>query len=444
MAHPLILKGGTIVTMDSKRRCFKGDLEIIGNKIHRIGKSLKPGSKARVVNVSNQFVIPGLIQTHTHLVQCLFRGWADDMSLLDWLKTRIWPLEQAHTQKTIQTSARLALAEMQMLGTTSILDMATVKNTDAVLETVKESGMRYWGGKCLMDLKSFSGPLYEDTETSLKETEALIKHWHNDNDLMNYALCPRFAVSCTENILKACVYLQDKYDLLIHTHASESLEEIAIIKKRTGFDNVSYLKNLGMLNSKTVIVHGVHLTGNEIMDMVKAKTPLAHCPSSNLKLASGIAPIFDYLKQGMTVSMGSDGAPCNNTMDPFMEMRLTALLQKPKFGPEALPALTALEMATLQGAKTIGREDEIGSLESGKLADVVTVRRDHPSVTNVEDPYSALVYSCSGRDVAHVFINGKCVVKNGRHFRWNPQELGQESRSQIQFLIKKISCSTTL
>ena len=438
MPTSVILKGGTIVTMDPERRHFKGDLEIVGNKIGRVGKSLKADSKARLIDVSDQFVIPGLFQTHTHLVQCLFRGWADDMSLLDWLKTRIWPLEHAHTKKTIQTSARLALTEMQMLGTTSILDMATVKNTAAVFETVKESGMRYWGGKCLMDLKGSSGPLYEDTATSLKETEKLIRDWQGDNELMNYALCPRFAVSCTEEILKACVNLQEKHNLFIHTHASESLEEIAVIKKRTGLDNVSYLKKLGMLNSMSVIVHGVHLTRQEIRDMVAANTPLVHCPSSNLKLASGIAPVFEYLNQGMTVSIGSDGAPCNNTMDPFMEMRLTALLQKPKFGPEALPAMTALEMATLQGAKTLGRQDDLGSLEKGKLADVVTVRRDHPSVTNVEDPYSALVYSCSGRDVAHVFIGGKQVVRNGRHFRWKSEELGQESRTQIKQLIKKI------
>lgn len=438
MAIPILLKGGTLVTMDSKRRHFKGDLEITANRISRIGQTLKPGPKTRIIDVSDQFVIPGLIQTHTHLVQCLFRGWADDMSLLDWLRTRIWPLENAHTRRSIQASARLALTEMQLLGTTSVLDMATVKNTSAVFKTVKESGMRYWGGKCLMDLKKSSGPLYEDTKTSLRETERLIKDWHNDNDLMAYALCPRFAISCTEQILKACVKLQEKYESLIHTHASESLEEISVIKRRTGLNNVSYLKKLGLLNSKSVIVHGVHLTKSEIKDMVKAESPLVHCPSSNLKLASGIAPIFNYLKQGMTVSLGSDGAPCNNTMDPFMEMRLTALLQKPKFGPEALPAKVALEMATLQGAKTLGRLDDIGSLEKGKLADVVTVRRDHPSVANVDDPYSALVYSCSGRDVANVFINGKQVVKNAKHFLWEREDLSRESRSQIKYLIKKI------
>lgn len=438
MARKILLKGGHIVTMDKDRREFVGDLEIQDSKITRIGKTLKADESTKIIDVTDQFVIPGLIQTHTHLVQCLFRGWADDMSLLTWLKTRIWPLEHSHTKASIQTSARLALTEMQLLGTTTILDMATVKKTHEVFETVKESGMRYYGGKCLMDLKGSSGPLYEDMKTSVLETEKLIKDWHNDNELMNYALCPRFAVSCSDEILKTCVDLQEKYNLLIHTHASESQEEIAMIKKRTGLDNVSYLKKLGMLNSNTVIVHGVHLTPAEIKDMVQTSTPLVHCPSSNLKLASGIAPIFDYLHQGMTVSIGSDGAPCNNTMDPFLEMRLTALLQKPKFGPEALPAKTALEMATLHGAKTLGLDSQIGSLEVGKLADVVAVRRDHPSMSTVKDAYSALVYSCSGRDVSHVFVHGKHIVKKGKHFKWSNEELKAEGRRQIESLMKKI------
>ena len=386
---PILIKNGTLVTLNKRREVFRGDLLIEGQRIARIAKKIsfqENPKNLQVIDATDQFVIPGLIQTHTHLCQILFRGCADDLPLLTWLKKRIWPMECGHTAKTLYASARLGLLEMQKLGTTTILDMATVRHTESVFRAVEESGMRYWGGKCLMDLKAYSGPLYEARKPALKEMRELIETWHQKTDLINYAICPRFAVSCSEEILRDCADLQKEYGLIIHTHASESKDEIALIKKRTGQLNVDYLHSLGLLNSKTVIVHGVHLTNRELLKMIKTNSPLVHCPSSNLKLASGIAPIHLYLKQGLKIGLGADGAPCNNTMDPFMEMRLAALLQKPFFGPEAMPAQAALEMATLGGAAVLGMEKDLGSLEVGKLADVVTVDRSHPSVCTVENP----------------------------------------------------------
>ena len=172
--------------------------------------------------------------------------------------------------------------------------------------------------------------------------------------------------------------------------------------------------------------------------MIKTKTPLVHCPSSNLKLASGIAPTEIYLKKKLTLALGADGAPCNNTMDPFMEMRLTALIQKPIYGSDAMPARKAMEMATLGGAKTMGREKDLGSLEVGKLADVVTIDRSHPSVCTVENPYSAIVYSCSGRDVKNVFIGGRQVVSNGISTVWDEGDVTTKSKKAIQTILKKI------
>ncbi len=411
-----ILRNGLIVTMNRDRDVFRGEIHIEGDRIAYAGKSRKPaGADARVIDCSGQFVLPGLIQAHVHLCQALFRGDADDLSLLDWLKKRIWPFENAHTAPSLRASAMIGVLEMQKSGTTAILDMGTVKHTQALLEAVSGSGMRYWGGKCLMDLKSASGPLREKTADALKETEDLVREWRDKNELVEYALCPRFAVSCTKGLMEAMVDLQARERILIHTHASESKDEVAAVKRRTGRDNVDYLDSLGMLNEKTVIAHGVHLTKGETNKMARSGTPLVHCPSSNLKLASGIAPIQAYVDAGLKVALGSDGAPCNNSMDAFIEMRLTALLQKPRFGPEALPARTALELATLGGARALGAEDRIGSLEEGKLADVITVDRSHPSVATVENPYSAIVYSCSGRDVRDVFINGREIVRDGRH-----------------------------
>ncbi|HEX4924303.1 MAG TPA: amidohydrolase family protein, partial [Bdellovibrionales bacterium] len=247
-------------------------------------------------------------------------------------------------------------------------------------------------------------------------------HWKGRHELVNYVLCPRFALSCTRDMMDAVSNLQKERKAIVHIHASENLDEIAQVKKLTGKRNIDYLHQVKLLNPHTAVVHGVHMNDKEIDLLAKTKTPLVHCPSSNLKLGSGIAPIQKYLKKKLKIGLGADGAPCNNMMDPFKEMHLAALLQKPFFGPEALPARVALEMATLGGARVLGMEDQIGSIEAGKLADIVTVDRSHPAVYTVADPYSALVYSCTGRDVKNVFINGRMIIRN-RVFQILDEEL---------------------
>jgi 5-methylthioadenosine/S-adenosylhomocysteine deaminase len=376
-----------------------------------------------VIDAKGKFVIPGLVQTHTHLCQVLFRGQADDMALIDWLKKKIWPMESAHTPESLKRSAQIGLLEMQLSGTTSILDMGTVNHTEIIFETARESGIRYWGGNCLMDLKAFSGPLHKPINESIADCEKLIEKYHRPKENIHFVMSPRFVVCCSEKILKYCKAKQEKENFIVHIHASENKDEIKIVKDRTGKDNIEYLDSLKLLNPKTVVVHGVHMKKKEIERMIKTKTPLVHCPSANLKLASGIAPIHSYIDKGMIVSLGSDGPACNNSMDPFIEMRLAALIQKPLFGPTALPATLAFDMATISGAKTLGMESEIGSLEEGKKADIVTVDRSHPSVSTISDPYSAIVYSCLGRDVNDVLIDGKIIVRNKRHQRFDAEAI---------------------
>jgi 5-methylthioadenosine/S-adenosylhomocysteine deaminase len=434
----LLLRGGTVVTMNGRREVLRADVRVDGDTITQIGKDLKAAAGDEVLDVAGHLVIPGLIQVHTHLCQTLFRGFADDLQLLDWLQQRIWPMESGHSPESLKASSCLGLLEMQLLGTTTILDMGTVKHTDVVFETAAESGMRFVGGKCLMDLKSASGPLYEPTADALRETDRLIREWTGRSPLIEYALCPRFVISCTEKLLKTCADLQREHDLYIHTHASESKEEIAVVKKRSGKNNVDYLDHLGLLGPKTVIVHGVHLTKRELKRMIATGTKLVHCPSSNLKLASGIAPIFEYRQAGLKMGLGSDGAPCNNTMDPFLEMRLAALLQKPRYGPEAMPAREALYLATKGGAEVLGKADKLGSIETGKHADLVVVDVSHPSVATVENPYSALVYSCSGRDVRHVVVNGRVVVRDRRHWKWSAGDVTAEANAQRKRLFSRI------
>lgn len=432
-----LIRGGKLVTMNAKREVLSADLRFRHGFIVEIGRDLKSEAHEQLIDATECFVIPGLIQAHTHLVQTLFRGMADDLELLDWLKLKIWPMENAHDEASIRASARIGLLELQLTGTTSILDMGTVRLHEHVFDEADKSGMRYWGGNCLMDLKSASGPLYREREDSLKYSRKLIKDWHKKG-LLQYAVSPRFAISCTDKILKECKKLQQEHDLVFHTHASENKQEVALVKKRTGLPNVQFLKKMGCLHSKSVIAHGIHLNNSEITDMVKNKAGLAHCPSSNLKLASGIARIQLYRKKGMKIALGYDGAPCNNMMDAFAEIRLAALLQKPLFGPTALPAQEAFELATIGGAHVLNSEDKTGSLEIGKRADVVVVRRDHPAVATVEDPYSALVYSCTGRDVRDVWIDGKLIVRDGQHQIYNAEKVKAEARDQIKKLLQRL------
>jgi 5-methylthioadenosine/S-adenosylhomocysteine deaminase len=410
-----LIRGGTVVTMNAKRQVLDGDVRVRKGEIVEIGKDLRIGPNEEVVNAAECLVIPGLIQTHVHLCQTLFRGLADDLQLLDWLKKKIWPLESAHNENSLRASARLGLLEMHLSGTTSILDMGTTRLHEVIFTEAENSGMRYWGGNCLMDMKATSGPLFRSTEDSLKYSEKLIQTWHKKTPLLQYAVSPRFVISCTDRLLKACVDLGRKHDLLFHTHASENKDEVALVKKRTRMGNIQFLNKVGCLHEKSVIAHGIYLSPTEITAMVKKKAGLAHCPSSNLKLASGIARIHLYRGKGMKIGLGCDGAPCNNSMDAFIEMRLAALLQKPLFGPTALPARAAFELATIGGAKVLNAEKEIGSLEKGKRADITVVRKNHPSVSTVTDPYSALVYSCLGRDVRDVWIEGRAVVRNSQH-----------------------------
>ncbi len=436
--NPTLIRNGVIVTMNKRREILRGDLRISDGKIAALAPHLPAEKQDTVVDARGGFVIPGLVQAHTHLCQTLFRGWADDLELLDWLERRIWPMENAHDAESMRVSARIGLMEMQLLGTTSILDMGSVDFHDSVFSEAEKSGMRYWGGNCLMDLKAASGPLFRPTKDTLEYSESLIQRWHGKVDRIQYAVSPRFAISCTEEILRASVALRKKHKLIFHTHASENRGEIRIVKKRTGLDNIKYLNKLGCLGPSSVIAHGIHLSRSEVTDIVKTRTGITHCPSSNLKLASGIARIAEYRKRKVKLAFGADGAPCNNMMDPFMEMRLAALLQKPIFGPTAMPAMEAFEIATLGGARVLNAEDRIGSLEQGKCADVVIVRRDHPSSATVDDPYSALVYSVSGRDVSHVWIAGRGIVSEGRHQIYEQESVIEDARSQMHKLKSRI------
>jgi 5-methylthioadenosine/S-adenosylhomocysteine deaminase len=413
MTKSILIKGGTIVTMDMQGSVRRGDLLIENGRIASINETIDAAADA-VIDASDCVVLPGFVQTHVHLCQTLFRGAADDLSLIDWLKKRIWPMEAAHSSESMRASARLGVAELIKGGTTCALTMETVRHTEEVLRVVEETGFRATVGKCMMD-KGDDVPagLHEETKDSIRDSLKLIEEWDGQADgRIRCCFAPRFAVSCTRGLLTEVSKLAHDRKIIVHTHASENLTECEMVNSETGMRNVVYLDSLGISGAHVVLAHCIHLDDEEMNTLARTKTNVAHCPSSNLKLGSGIARVDEMLERGISVSLGADGAPCNNRLDMFTEMRTAALLQKSMHGPRALPAARALEMATLDGARALGLGDQLGSLEVGKRADLIVVDLNnlHSSPVN-EDLISALVYSAQAADVRTTIIDGRVVMR---------------------------------
>src|SRR5437762_10444936 len=363
----LVLSGARVVTMDAKRRVVDGDVVVEDGKIESVGVGRGRAGTGRVIDCTGLVIIPGLIQAHIHLCQPLFRGLADDLPLEDWLARRIWPLEAAHTEESVYWSAMLGAAELLLGGTTAILDMETVRHTAAAFAALEAIGLRATAGKCLMDSPTSPASLRESTDAALTESADLCAKWHGAaGGRLRYCFAPRFAPSCTGPLLRAVSDLAEKSGAMMHTHAAETPLELDTVRRETGHDEIAYLDSVGISGPRAALAHCVWMDKDDIAVLARQRTNIVHCPSSNLKLGSGIAPIPEMLAAGCRVGIGADGAPCNNRLDAFAEMRLAALIQKPRLGPDALPAGQALELATLGGARALGLEAAIGSIEVGK------------------------------------------------------------------------------
>jgi cytosine/adenosine deaminase-related metal-dependent hydrolase len=414
----LLLSKGTVVTMNRGREVLaQADVLIQDGRIARVGRDLKAGSPGvRVLDVTGKVVLPGFIHGHLHACQTLFRNRADGLELLDWLRERIWPFEAAHDADSLRASADLTFAELIRSGATAALDMGTVHHYDAVFESARDSGFRLTGGKAMMDTgAALTVGLGETTESSLAESLALLERWHGTHgDRLRYAFAPRFVLSCTETLMREVARLARERGVRIHTHASENPTECDVVRQLTGQDNIAYFHTLGFSGPHVTLAHCVWPTEEEVRLLSETGTVVCHCPGSNLKLASGIAPIPELQAAGVTVCLGADGAPCNNNLDMFQEMRLAALLHKPRLGPRAMPPERVLEMATLGGARALGLEAEVGSLEEGKRADVTVVDLSglHTTPSDPEDVLGPLVYAARSSDVVHVLIDGRLVLED--------------------------------
>ncbi len=442
----MIIVPKNIVTVDSKERILKNHfVEIENGRIVSIKKNNEnyfAKNKKRVLRFDDLTLIPGFVQTHIHLCQTLFRGLADDLELLDWLQLKIFPYENAHNKNSLLASVRLGINELFLSGTTTLLDMGTLRHQEVIFEELQSSGIRAIAGKCLIDENDLFPELKSDTKSELKEINQLAKSYHNaSSGKIKYGFAPRFVLSCSEKLLKESFEIKKDFPgSLYHTHSSENKNEIAEVKRRHKKENIEYFDSIGVIDDHSVLAHCIHVNDKETELLKKKNVRVAHCPSSNLKLGSGIANIPKYLKKGISVSLGADGAPCNNNLSIFNEMRLAALIQKPIHGSTIIDAKTVFKLATIEGAKALHLQKEIGSIEVGKKADLVLMdlnSNSHSISVSDDSIYSNIVYSSSSDSVNSVMVEGEWKVLNKKSLLYDQNELNQTSKDELKKLLRR-------
>jgi 5-methylthioadenosine/S-adenosylhomocysteine deaminase len=431
LAISTLIRNATILTMNDALDIVQGAVSVRDGRIASVGA--EPAEKHETtIDAGGAYLLPGFIQTHVHLCQTLFRGYADDMPLLEWLRRRVWPMEAAHTPATLRASARLAAAELLMGGTTTALTMETVHDTDVVFEALEQMGMRAVVGKCMMDSDDqVPKRLQENTRASIDESVALLKRWDGKaNGRLRAAFAPRFAVSCSSELLEAVADLSSRDRVIVHTHASENRDEVEVVRRLSGgFSNLEYLADTGLATPHLCTAHCVWVTESEQALLAERDVKVMHCPSSNLKLGSGIAPVTEMRARGISVSLGADGAACNNRLDMFEEMRLAATLQAVRHQPGALTARDAVWMATREGARALAMEAEIGSIEPGKRADLILIDRQSVHQAPDSDPWSTIVYATRGTDVRMTMVDGEILVSEHALSRDDVRAIASEART---------------
>lgn len=407
----LIVKGKYILPMDEKLPIIKdGFVAVSKNKIAATGAVCEIANyhADEVIDVGNSIVMPGLINTHTHAAMAYFRGLADDLPLDVWLEKHIWPAEAKNiNHEFIKKSSELAILEMLKSGITCFNDMYFYEEVTA--EAAKKAGIRAVIGEGILN---FPTPSCKTPDETMDKTIELAEKY-KDDELISAAMAPHSIYACDKKVLIKTKEIAEKYNLPIHIHVSETKKEAEDCKNQHGKSPVEYLDELGILSEKLIAAHSVWLSGSDLKIYKNRGVKAAHCPISNMKLASGAAHVGRMLEFGIPVGLGTDGAASNNTLDLFSDMRACALLHKVnELDPEAASAKEVVKMATIKGAEVLGMEKEIGSLETGKKADIITINLDKPHLTPIYDPYSHLVYCVNGDDVENSIVNGKIIMRN--------------------------------
>lgn len=434
-----IIRAKYVLTMDPQHRVIEGGaVAIRGARIVGVGTQQEIDQRftaKHTLNKPDALLAPGLIDTHTHAPMSLFRAFADDRRLDDWLEHFIFPAESKNVSADfVRWGTRLACLEMVLGGITTYTDMYYFEDVEA--ETAKQAGVRGVLGQTII---GFPAPDHKTWQEALAATEKYIQHFQND-DLIVPAVAPHAIYTTPDEALIASHRLAEKYGVPLTIHLAETKKERDDALAKRNMTPTQVLEKLGVLDGRVIAAHCIWEDPNDLQILRRHSTGVAHCPSSNMKLASGIAHVADMLKLGVTVGLGTDGfAGSNDTADLLLEMNLAAKLQKvASMDPTVLPAEQVMQMATLGGARVLGLDKEIGSLEEGKRADLITVSLAHPNAVPLYNVYSFLVYAAKAGDVDDVFINGRQIVDARRPLTLNPQEIRSKAEQYRRQILRSL------
>jgi 5-methylthioadenosine/S-adenosylhomocysteine deaminase len=413
--NTIVIEGGLLLSMvDGQEPLHDARVVISGDTIKEVSSSCNSSlpETNEIIYATDAIILPGLINTHCHSPMALFRGMADDLPLKSWLFEHIFPAEAKHINPdTVYWASLLSCAEMIASGTTTCIDGYFFANE--IVEAMDKSGMRALVAQGVID---FPAPGVPDPKKNLFVASAFLEKWTHFSDRIIPGLFCHSPVTCSKRTLLEAQEISTQFDLPLQIHLAETNEEVTEICQKTSMRPAFYLDELGLLKSNLIAAHAIYLNEEEIDLLAKREVKIAHCPESNMKLGSGIAAVAQMLEKGITVGIGTDGCASNNDLDLFLEMDTTAKLAKvANLDPTIIDAHTVLAMATIKGAKVIGLENNIGTIEEGKKADIIIIDTQSPHMTPMYNPYSQLVYSATGGDVRDVIINGNIVYRD-RHF----------------------------
>ncbi len=448
----MLFTNATIITMNPTRDIIvNGAIAINNNRIAAIGKTgtlLQQYRDEEVIDVKGKLILPGLIDTHVHLAQALIRGCADDMALIQWLSERVWVLQGNFTHDDGYVSARLCIAEMLKSGTTTFLEsmLAHRYGFDGIARAVEESGIRACLAGIVMDIGTYATQsnamhpgLVESRETSLFGVLDMHSKWNGAaNDRIHVWFGPRTPGGVSDELYREMSDFAHQRNMGITMHLAEVEADKIFLNEKYGLSPVYYAESVGLLGPKTVLVHMVWLTQADIDKLAETQTSVSHNPSSNSKLASGVCKVPQMLASGVNVALGCDGGPSNNDYDLIREMKLAAIIHKAVTNdPLVVPAETVLEMATINGARALGLEHEIGSLEVGKKADLVVIDLNRLHTTPSPSPVSTLVYAATGGEVDMVVVDGRIVVEQGRLLTIDEDEIMGQAHQHANALYQR-------
>lgn len=426
----LLIQGGTILTMVEGREPLEEGYVCAGRgRILSVGRGDGPAGCVKTIDARKAVVLPGLVNAHAHTAMTLFRGFADDLPLAEWLFHKIFPAEARFLNpETVYWATLLGCLEMIASGTTCVSDGYFFQ--DNAMEAFIESGLRALVAQGVID---FPAPGMERPEENLILGRAFMERWSGSSERVIPGLFCHSPVTCSEKTLCHAMEISREFGVPLQTHLSETKAEVEELERCNGRRTSFYLDRIGILNHDLIGAHGIHLSDEEIMLLAERGVRLVHVPVSNMKLASGTARVHDLLAAGIRMGIGTDGCASNNNLDIFQEMDTAAKSAKVFGGdPTHLSAEAVLRMATLGGASVLGLDKEIGTLEPGKRADIIVVDLDQPHLQPLYNPFSTLVYSAGGADVRHVVVDGKVIMENRGFTTLDPREIMSRVNSIAQ------------